>query len=69
MTKEALQEQGYEVVDFDLTDEELALGTKYLCGIVTNGQAGGTIQDCYKHCEAPTLNSWLSFTLYNMSPM
>jgi hypothetical protein len=36
MARKALEDQGYEVVDFNLTEFELELGRKYLVTMVAN---------------------------------
>ena len=67
MTKDALESQGFEVVPFKVTEEEFALGRKYLLGIAT-----GTLQlierDLIKYGEPMQLDNWVSFFLVNRSP-
>ena len=37
LARKALENQGYEVVEFGLTEEEIEYGAKYLLGIVSSG--------------------------------
>lgn len=51
MARKSLEDQGYDVVDFDLTLEELELGRKYIVGMISNGTAPGLKRDIDKHGE------------------
>ena len=65
LARKALEDQGYEVVDFDLTEGELELGRKYLVGMVANTSAPGLARDCEKQGENLQLDNWLNIFLLN----
>ena len=51
MARTALEEQGYEVVEFDLTEEEMQLGAKFAMGILSNGSSHGVFREIYNKGE------------------
>jgi len=69
ITKKALEDGGYCVVDFEVTEEELQLGAKYLMGICINKSIPGTVRDCYKHGENLQLDVWMQFFFFHRGPI
>jgi len=61
IARKALEDQGYEIVDFNITEEEFAECRRFIIGIVTTGTVPGTKKDCYKHGENLCLDVWLYY--------
>ena len=56
MTREALESQGYEIVEFDLTEEEIMMGAKLAIGILSNGMTHGQFREMYENGEIMQFN-------------
>jgi Asp-tRNA(Asn)/Glu-tRNA(Gln) amidotransferase A subunit family amidase len=56
MTREALESQGYEIVEFDLTEEEIKMGAKLAIGILSNGMPHGQFREMYENGEIMQFN-------------
>ena len=62
----ALEDQGYEVVNFNVTDEEYELGAMYAYGIILNGSFPGLVRDSYREGENLTKKSKGNFFLFDL---
>lgn len=65
MARKALEDQGYQVVDFHLTEEELELGRKYLVTMVANTAAPALARDFERNGENLDLANKLNMFLVN----
>jgi len=66
IARKALEDQGYEIVDFDITEEELAFCRKFIIGVVSTGVVPGTRKDCDEHGETMTWDNWLYYFLLDL---
>jgi Asp-tRNA(Asn)/Glu-tRNA(Gln) amidotransferase A subunit family amidase len=60
MTRKALEEDGYEVVEFDITPEEYSTARSTLIALVINGTVWELVRDFYKNGERMTLGIWVN---------
>jgi Asp-tRNA(Asn)/Glu-tRNA(Gln) amidotransferase A subunit family amidase len=58
MTKKALEDEGYQVVEFEITPEEFAFSRNALIAMVINGTVWDLCKDFYKNGERLTLGVW-----------
>jgi Asp-tRNA(Asn)/Glu-tRNA(Gln) amidotransferase A subunit family amidase len=67
ITRKALQEQGFEVVDVQITPEEYAEGRDLLIGMVATGGGPGTMRDFERSGEHTMFSVWMNFFLLSRS--
>jgi Asp-tRNA(Asn)/Glu-tRNA(Gln) amidotransferase A subunit family amidase len=60
MTRKALEEDGYEVVEFDITPEEFKTARSTLIALVINGTVWELVRDFYKNGERMLLGIWVN---------
>lgn len=60
MTRKALEEDGYEVVEFDITPEEYKIARSTLIALVINGTVCELVRDFYKNGERMLLGIWVN---------
>jgi len=63
IARQALIDQGYEVVDVDITAEEYAEGRNLVIGMVATGSGPGMIRDFEKSGEQLTMGTWSNLFL------
>lgn len=69
LAKKALEEQGYQVVDVDITPEEFTRGRNTLLGYVSTGSIPGLLRDWRKSGETLPMGVWMNAFLFNRGPV
>ena len=67
MTRKSLEDEGYQVVDFDITPEEYALARNTLIAMVINGTVKDLVRDFEKTGERLTMGVWTNAFYLNRS--
>jgi Asp-tRNA(Asn)/Glu-tRNA(Gln) amidotransferase A subunit family amidase len=60
MTKKALEDDGYQVVEFEITPEEFAFARNTLIAMVINGTVWDLCKDFNKHGERLIMGVWVN---------
>ena len=67
ITRKALEEDGYQVVDFEITPKEYAVARNSLIAMVVNGTVWELCKDFYRNGERETLGVWVNSFFLNRS--
>ena len=68
IAEKALIEEGYDVVKFDITEDEYSLARDSLIAMVINGTAKDLANDFNKNGERLVLGVWTNMILMNANP-
>jgi len=67
ITRKALEDDGYQVVDFEITKEQYAFARNTLIALVINGTVSELCNDFVRNGERETLGVWINSFFLNRS--
>jgi Asp-tRNA(Asn)/Glu-tRNA(Gln) amidotransferase A subunit family amidase len=69
IAKQALLDEGYQVVEVTFSPEDYATGRNLLIGMVASGAGPGLISDLEKSGEQKTMGTWANLFLLGRGPI